>query len=88
MLLIILGAFFMAAKDLITTRSEKLGNDDPNTPEKQHPIILTINYAFGLCLSFIFFIIYKICNKRHKNTNIFLLDRMMNKDNSIGEYFK
>ena len=84
MLLIILGAFFMAAKDLITTRSEKLGNDDPNTPEKQHPIILTINYTFGLCLSFIFFIIYKICNKRHKNTNIFLLDRMMNKDNSIG----
>ena len=33
----------------------------------------------GLCLSFIFFIIYKKCNKGHKTTNIFLLDNMMNK---------
>ncbi len=84
MLLIILGAFFSAAKDLITARSEKFGNDDPKAPKKQHPIIITINYAFGLCLSFIFFIIYKTCNKRHKNTNMFLLDRIMNKDNTSG----
>ena len=55
MLLIPLGAFFSAAKDIIVTRSEKLGKDDPKEPEKQHPVIITINYAFGLCLSFIFF---------------------------------
>ena len=79
MLLIPLGAFFSAAKDIIIIFSEKLGENDPKKPEKQHPVIITINYAFGLCLSFIFFIIYKICNKRHKNMNIFLLDRMMNK---------
>jgi len=69
MLLIPLGAFFSAAKDIIIIFSEKLGENDPKKPEKQHPVIITINYAFGLCLSFIFFIIYKICNKRHKNMN-------------------
>ena len=88
MLLIPLGAFFSAAKDIIVTRSEKLGKDDPKEPEKQHPVIITINYAFGLCLSFIFFIIYKICNKRHKNTNIYLLDKMLNKANSSGKISK
>ena len=35
MLLIPLGAFFSAAKDIIVTRSEKLGKDDPKEPEKQ-----------------------------------------------------
>ena len=88
MLLIPLGAFFSAAKDIITTRSEKLGKDDPKEPEKQHPVIITINYAFGLCLSFIFFIIYKACNKRNKNTNIYLLDKMLNKANSSGKISK
>ena len=88
MLLIPLGAFFSAAKDIIVTRSEKLGKDDPKEPEKQHPVIITINYAFGLCLSFIFFIIYKICNKRHKNTNIYLLDKMLNKANYSGKISK
>ena len=82
-LLIILGALFKAAKDLITSNSEKLGQDEAKDPEKQHPIIITINYALGLCLSFIFFIIYKACNKRNKNTNanIFLLERMSTKPN-------
>ena len=82
-LLIILGALFKAAKELITSNSEKLGQDEAKDPEKQHPIIITINYALGLCLSFIFFIIYKACNKRNKNTNanIFLLERMSTKPN-------
>ena len=84
MLLILLGAFFNAARDLITARSKKFGQDLNNSPGKQHPIIITINYALGLCLSFIFFIIYKICNKSHKNTNILILDKMMNKPVNNG----
>ena len=41
--------------------------------------MLTINYALGLSLSFIFFIIYKMYNKKNKATKLFLLERMMNK---------
>ena len=78
-LIILLGAVFNTAKYLITNKSKKLGVDDPNKLEKQHPVIITINYSMGLCLSFIFFIIYKIRNKRNKTTNIFLLDNIMNK---------
>ena len=78
-LIILLGAVFNTAKYLITAKSKKLGEDDPKKPESQHPVIITINYAMGLCLSFIFLIIYKLCNKRHKATNIFLLDNVMNK---------
>ena len=33
--------------------------------ENYHPIIYTITYSLGLCLSFIFLIIYKIKNKRN-----------------------
>ena len=33
--------------------------------ENYHPIIYTITYCLGLCLSFIFLIIYKIKNKRN-----------------------
>ena len=78
-LIILLGAVFNTAKYLITAKSKKLGVDDPKKPENQHPVIITINYAMGLCLSFIFFIIYKIRNKSNKTTNIFLLDNIMNK---------
>ena len=78
-LLILLGAAFDSAKYIIINKSAKLGQSDPKKPENQHPIIITINYAMGLCCSFIFFIIYKKCNKGHKTTNIFLLDNMMNK---------
>ena len=78
-LLILLGAVFYAANYFIISKSKKLGEDDPKKPENQHPVIITINYAMGLCLSFIFFIIYKIRNKRNKTTNIFLLDNIMNK---------
>ena len=78
-LIILLGAVFNTAKYLITAKSKKLGEDDPKKPESQHPVIITINYAMGLCLSFFFLIIYKLCNKRHKATNIFLLDNVMNK---------
>ena len=48
-LLIPLGALFKAAKDIITSRSEKLGKDNAKNPENQHPVIITINYALGLC---------------------------------------
>ena len=78
-LIILLGALFNTEKYLITAKSKKLGEDDPKKPESQHPVIITINYAMGLCLSFIFLIIYKLFNKRHKATNIFLLDNVMNK---------
>ena len=78
-LLIPLGALFRAAKELITSHSTKFGETDK---EKQHPIIITINYASGLCLSFIFFIIYKICNKRKKISKIFLFEKITYKSTS------
>ena len=59
-------------------------------PEKQHPVIITINYALGLCLSFILFIIYKIYNKENKKTNNLLLDKMihsLNKEITKKEKF-
>ena len=87
-LIILLGAVFNTAKYLITNKSKKLGEDDPKKPESQHPVIITINYAMGLCLSFIFFIIYKIRNKRNKTTNIFLLDNIINKSNIYKEVTK
>ena len=76
LLLILLGAGFRAAKEIITATSTKLGEGDK---ENQHPIIININYSLGLCFSFIFFIIYKICNKRNKVTNIILFEKIMNK---------
>ena len=76
-LLIILGAFFKALKDYIKSLSKEL---DWKKSKKQHPVIITINYAMGLCLSFIFFIIYKIYNKQ-KNKNIFHLDNMVHINN-------
>ena len=78
-LLIPLGALFRAAKELIISNSTKFGETDK---EKQHPIIITINYTLGLCLSFIFFLIYKICNKRKKISKIFLFEKIMYKSTS------
>ena len=77
-LLILLGALFGTAKEIITYKS-KMGQSLENEPEHQHPIITTINYAFGLCLSFIFFVIYKKCNKSNKNTNLALISTMPTK---------
>ena len=88
LLLILLGAFFNAAKYLITSKSDKLGQDDPKEPEKQHPVIITIIYALGLSLSFIFFIIYKLCNKGPKTNHIFLLDRLTARTSNIKEITK
>ena len=82
-LLILLGALFKAVKEYITSYSKLLRQGQANEPEKQHPIIITINYAMGLCLSFILFIIYKIWNKRHKKANILIVDKMMNCQNKI-----
>ena len=76
-LLIPLGAVFSTVEEIIISKSKKLSQLDIN--KEQHPVILAINKAFGLCLSFIFFIIYKICNKKNKNTNVFLLEKMPNK---------
>ena len=89
-LLILLGALFKAVKEILTTISKKLRQSEAGEPEKQHPVIITINYAMGLCLSFILLIIYKLYNKRHKKPNIFLLDKMKNSQNkkiSIKEQF-
>jgi len=76
-LLISLGSLFYAATELITLKSKKLGeeNKQENTEKNRHPLIMMINYSLGLCLSFIFFIIYKICNKNNKNTNLYFFQK-------------
>ena len=76
LLLIPLGALFNILKEKIQSKSTKFAD---KVIEDQHPIIITINYALGLCLSFIFFIIYKIYNKGNKTKNNFLLNKIMNK---------
>ena len=81
MLLILLGAAFKVVKEIILTQSKKLNPEGLNVTKKQHPIIITINYAMGLCLSFILFFIYKIWNKRRNKTNILPLDKMTNIQN-------
>ena len=57
---------------------------------KQHPVILTISHAMGLCLSFILFIIYRLYNKRHNKANLLVFDNTMQSQNkaiSIKEKF-
>ena len=76
LLIIPLGALFKAAKDLVQINSDKLGE---TKIKGQHPIIATINYALGLCLSFIFFIIYIIYNKKHETGNLLIFENVMNK---------
>ena len=80
LLLIPLGASLKAVKEKVISLSDKLSKGLANEPKKQHPVIITINYAMGLCISFILFIIYKIYNK-HKNKNILPSDKMMNSQN-------
>ena len=79
LLLIPLGAILDAIIDIVTDNSKKFGQK--GTGNRQHPIIITINYALGLCLSFIPLIIYKIRNKRNKKVNIFLVDKVTNNYN-------
>ena len=76
LLIIPLGALFKAAKDLVQINSDKLGE---TKIKGQHPIIATINYALGLCLSFIFFIIYIIYNKKHETGNLLIFENVVNK---------
>ena len=76
-LLIPLGAIFDAANDIIRAKSEKFGRRGMN--KRQHPLIITINNALGLSLSFIPFIIYKVCNKRNKSKNNFFIEKTMTK---------
>ena len=78
-LLIPFGALFKATKDLIIDNPTKFGE---TSKEKQHPIIITINYALGLYLSFIFFLIYKICNKENKVKNNSLFEKIIYKSTS------
>ena len=77
-LLIPLGALFSTAENIISNLSEKLGKKNIETG--QHPIIICIIYALGLCLSFILFIIYKKCNKRNKNLNFLLITDTIKKN--------
>ena len=77
LLLIPLGAVFDTSIDLVSCHSKKFNQKGLN--KQQHPIIMTINYSLGSCLSFIFFIIYKVCSKTNNKNNIFLLDKIMNK---------
>ena len=73
LLLIPLGAVFKAAKEILRSNSNKFSETDSNN---QHPIIFNINNSFGLCFSFIPFTIYIVLNKRNKNANIFLFNKM------------
>ena len=76
-LLIPLGTILLSSIEVILFNSKKLSVEATN--KERHPIIITINYALGLCLSFICFIIHKIYSKRNKPTKIFFLEKMMNK---------
>ena len=62
-LLILLGSIFYLFLVLIEIESKLFSE------EEKHPIIYTLSYTFGLCLSFFVMIIYKILNrsKREKN---------------------
>ena len=66
-LLIPLGTILVTATEGFFYLSKKL--------TKEHPIIITINQALGLCYSFFPFIIYKKYNKRNKTTNLFLFEK-------------
>ena len=79
-LLILLGAFLKAIKEWVTSNYTNLRKGQANEPENQHPVIITLNYSMGLCLSFILYAIYKIYN-RDKNKNKLFLDKMMNSQN-------
>ena len=79
LLLVPLAAILDTVIDQVTGNSKKFGQK--GAEERQHPIMLTINYALGLCLSFIPLTIYKIRNKRNKKMNIFLVDKAMNNHN-------
>ena len=85
-LLIPLGAVLTFSAQIIIFYSNKLNNESTN--EQHHPVIILINYSFGLCLTFVFFIIYKIYNKSNKKKSVFFLDKMMNKAPSNKEITK
>ena len=87
LLLILLGAFLKATKQLITSKYTDLRLGLVNKPYNQHPVIITINNAMGLCFTFILFAIYKLYNK-HKNKNILHSDKTsQNKKISKKEKF-
>ena len=86
LLLIPLGAVLTVGIESIIFNSEKLGRRKGG--EQQHPIIITINYALGLCLSFIPFIISKVRSKRINKSNISPVDKVMNKYNINNEISK
>ena len=89
LLLILLGASLKAVKEKVISLSDKLSKGKATETYKQHPVIITINYSMGLCITFILFIIYKIYNK-HKNKKILSSEKMMNSQNkkiSLKEKF-
>ena len=68
-LLIPLGAVFSTVEEIIISKSKKLSQLDIN--KEQHPVILAINKAFGLCLSFIFLLYIKSAIKKIKTRMYF-----------------
>ena len=74
LLLIPLEVAFKVAKEMLIFNSPKFDETDS---KNQHPIIITVNYALGLCLSFIPFTIYIVRSKRNKNVSISLFNRPM-----------
>ena len=79
-LLIPFGVILDNLLDIIRKNSTKLSLD--NYKENQHPIIITINYALSLCLSFIFFIIYRVSSKSDKIKKSNFIDKLLNKYNN------
>jgi divalent metal cation (Fe/Co/Zn/Cd) transporter len=45
------------------------------SPTNPHPIVYTLIYSIGLCLSFIFYVVYRIKNRRKKNINSLITDQ-------------
>ena len=79
LLLVPFGGILDAAIDLLKDNSIKFGQS--GIEKRQHPIIMTINYNLGLCLSFIPFTIYRIRNKRNKKMKTFIVDKATNNYN-------
>ena len=51
------------------------------SPTNPHPIVYTLIYSVGLCLSFIFYVVYRIKNRRKKNINSLIIDQNSNENN-------
>ena len=78
--LIFIGAIFLCVLTNIQNESKFFKE------ENMHPIIYTITYTFGLSLSFVLFIFYRIYNKRNNENQLHLMIPVKNQ--TIGVKIK